>query len=289
MRASILSSGCSGRTRRAFPTSGWSTRSIRCTGSPGCRIRAAWWRTAAFICGRMGAQNWDTMTAVFDYGPLDDLTKGFQVQYTSRFTNSAGGVKELYYSNGGMIDMDKQTVTPEGGLTAKSAAEMKHAAEPAAELLAGGAGGEGIDRADTGGDPQTSANMRNWMECVRSRKTPNAPHRSGLQPFDRAVHERCGDPDRAEGHVRRQDAAGDGGRQGLCVDGRAGLVARGDCASEGCAACARYAARACRWLPTRRTPRRYHDRRQAIYFVYLADVAEEAGALSADSPMTASR
>ncbi len=46
------------------------------------------------------------MTAVFDYGPLDDPTKGFQVQYTSRFTNSAGGVKELYYSNGGMIDMD---------------------------------------------------------------------------------------------------------------------------------------------------------------------------------------
>ena len=55
-----------------------------------------------------GRQNWDTMTAVFDYGPLDDPSKGFQVQYSSRFTNSAGGVKELYYSNGGMIDMDKQ-------------------------------------------------------------------------------------------------------------------------------------------------------------------------------------
>jgi predicted dehydrogenase len=61
-----------------------------------------------------GRTNWDTMTAVFDYGPLDDLTKGFQVQYTSRFTNAAGGTKELYYSNGGMIDMDKQTVTPTG-------------------------------------------------------------------------------------------------------------------------------------------------------------------------------
>src|SRR5665811_2156594 len=72
-----------------------------------------------------GRKNWDTMTAVFDYGPLDDLSKGFQVQYSSRFTNSAGGVKELYYSNGGMIDMDKQTVTPTGGLGAKSAAEMK--------------------------------------------------------------------------------------------------------------------------------------------------------------------
>ena len=41
-----------------------------------------------------GRQNWDTMTAVFDYGPLDDPTKGFQVQYSSRFTNSASGVRE---------------------------------------------------------------------------------------------------------------------------------------------------------------------------------------------------
>ena len=29
------------------------------------------------------------------------------------------------------------------------------------------------------GDPQTAANMRNWMECVRSRKTPNASIRAG--------------------------------------------------------------------------------------------------------------
>ena len=33
--------------------------------------------------------------------------------------------------------------------------------------------------ADTGSDPQTSANMRNWMECVRSRKTPNASIEAG--------------------------------------------------------------------------------------------------------------
>jgi predicted dehydrogenase len=126
-----------------------------------------------------GRKNWDTMTAVFDYGPLDDLNKGFQVQYTSRFTNSAGGVKELYYSNAGMIDMDKQTVTPNGGLSAKSAAEMKmqpnllpsfslvEKAEPMSTA------------ADMKGDPQTAANMRNWMECVRSRKTPNASIEAG--------------------------------------------------------------------------------------------------------------
>jgi predicted dehydrogenase len=71
-----------------------------------------------------GRKNWDTMTAVFDYGPLDDPSKGFQVIYSSRMTNSAGGIKEIYYSNGGMLDMDKQCVTSEGGMTAKSAAEM---------------------------------------------------------------------------------------------------------------------------------------------------------------------
>jgi predicted dehydrogenase len=121
-----------------------------------------------------GRRNWDTMTAVFDYGPEDDLTKGFQVQYSSRFTNSAGGVKELYYSNAGMLDMDKQTVTPTGGLTAKSAAEMKMQANLLEPFSLSKAVEETSTSANTGADNQTSANMRNWMDCVRSRKTPNA-------------------------------------------------------------------------------------------------------------------
>ncbi|MDR3792239.1 MAG: Gfo/Idh/MocA family oxidoreductase [Terracidiphilus sp.] len=126
-----------------------------------------------------GRQNWDTMTAVFDYGPLDDLTKGFQVQYTSRFTNSASGVRELYYSNGGMIDMDKQVVTPTGGLTAREAAAMglKENKLPSISLVEKVT--EQSHEANTGRDPMTSANMRNWMECVRSRKTPNASAEAG--------------------------------------------------------------------------------------------------------------
>ncbi len=126
-----------------------------------------------------GRQNWDTMTAVFDYGPLDDPSKGFQVQYSSRFTNSAGGVKELYYSNGGMIDMDKQMVTPTGGLNARNAAEMGMKANqlPSFSLVEHA---EAVSTAaNTGKDPMTSANMRNWMECVRSRKTPNASIEAG--------------------------------------------------------------------------------------------------------------
>jgi predicted dehydrogenase len=126
-----------------------------------------------------GRTNWDTMTAVFDYGPLDDLSKGFQVQYSSRFSNSAGGTKELYYSNGGMVDMNKQTVTSTGGLRAKEAAAMGMKEN----LLTGFSLAENAEAvstdADTKADPQTSANMRNWMECVRSRKTPNAPIEAG--------------------------------------------------------------------------------------------------------------
>ena len=125
-----------------------------------------------------GRRNWDTLTAVFDYGPLDDMSKGFQVVYSSRQTNSAGGTKELYYSNAGMLNMDTQKVTPEGGLKQKQADEM----HMKANLLPSFALGEGAaaeTSANTGADPQTTANMRNWMECVRSRKTPNASIEAG--------------------------------------------------------------------------------------------------------------
>jgi len=33
--------------------------------------------------------------------------------------------------------------------------------------------------ADTGADNATSANMPNWMECIRSRQTPNASVEAG--------------------------------------------------------------------------------------------------------------
>src|SRR5207244_7876979 len=71
-----------------------------------------------------GRKNWDTATIVFDYGPLNDPSKGFQVVYSSRMTNSAGGTKELYYSNAGMLNLDTNEITPSGGLTEKAAAEM---------------------------------------------------------------------------------------------------------------------------------------------------------------------
>ncbi|MGB6429021.1 MAG: Gfo/Idh/MocA family oxidoreductase [Candidatus Acidiferrales bacterium] len=122
-----------------------------------------------------GRKNWDTMTAVFDYGPLDDPTKGFQVIYSSRMTNSAGDVKEIYRSNGGTLDLVTNKITSDGGLTARSAAEMNMQANllPTVSLTDDPAQGAST-AADTGDDKMTLANVRNWMECVRSRKTPNA-------------------------------------------------------------------------------------------------------------------
>jgi predicted dehydrogenase len=128
-----------------------------------------------------GRKNWDTMTAVFDYGPLDDSSKGFQVVYTSRMTNEAGEVKELYYSNGGTLDLDKKTVSPEGGLTKRYADEMGMQPNLSPKISLLDSAPKIATSADTGGDPDTSANVRNWMECVRSRKNPNADIDAGYQ------------------------------------------------------------------------------------------------------------
>ena len=125
-----------------------------------------------------GRTNADTLTAVFDYGPPDNAKQGFQVVYSSRFTNSAGGTKELYYSNAGMMNLDNNTITPEGGLNTEEAAAMNmkpNLLEPFKLPEVNVA-----TDANTSGDPLTSAHMRNWMECVRSRKQTNAPVEAGF-------------------------------------------------------------------------------------------------------------
>lgn len=124
-----------------------------------------------------GRKNFDTMTAVFEYGPLDNPEEGFQVIYSSRQHNSAGGIKEVYYSNGGSLNLSNNMVTPEGGLTEHFANEMgmkpfllEEFKLPEIEL---------VTSADTGSDPLTTAHMRNWMECIRSREKTNAPVEAG--------------------------------------------------------------------------------------------------------------
>ena len=128
---------------------------------------------------RDGRTNFDTMTAVFDYGTAAKGGKGFQVIYSSRQTNSAGDVKEIYYSNGGSLNLDTNKIGPEGGLKENHAKAMGKEAFLLPEMsLVDEAPVKAETSASTGVDNSTLAHMRNWMECVRSRKTPNADIRA---------------------------------------------------------------------------------------------------------------
>jgi predicted dehydrogenase len=125
-----------------------------------------------------GRKNWDTITAVFDYGPQNDPSTGFQVSFQSRMDNGDDHATEVYYSNGGELNLDTNKITPAGGLTQHFAEAMHMQANllPTMDLSSAE---KVVTSANTGGDSLTSAHIRNWMECVRSRKQPNAPVDAG--------------------------------------------------------------------------------------------------------------
>ena len=127
-----------------------------------------------------GRKNADTMTAVFDYGPNGDMSEGFQVVYSSRMHNSAGGVKEIYYSNGGTLNLQTNKVTADGGLKERHASAMNMQANLLPEMSLVEKVDKVVTGANTGADNMTSRHMRNWMECVRDKNPKtNAPARVG--------------------------------------------------------------------------------------------------------------
>src|SRR5687767_10020763 len=71
-----------------------------------------------------GRTNWDTMTAVFEYGPIDDPSTGFQVIFCSRMHNGDEKPSEVYYSNGGELNLITNMVSPKGGLSKRFADDM---------------------------------------------------------------------------------------------------------------------------------------------------------------------
>jgi predicted dehydrogenase len=114
-----------------------------------------------------GRQSCDTFTTILEYGPENDPSKGFQAVFSSRQTNSARGNVEKYHSAIGTIDLIKGTVSNEGVEKAKEETKKLAETEVAATAANTGAGGMEV------------AHMRNWMECIRSRKQPNAPVEAG--------------------------------------------------------------------------------------------------------------
>lgn len=126
-----------------------------------------------------GRSNWDTLTAAFDYGPDDNLTTGFQVIFLSRMHNGEERPSEIYYSNGGELNLNTNMISPEGGLSERHAAAMGMSANLLPQISLADKAVATVASANTGGDSTTSNHMRNWMECIRSRKEPNAPVEAG--------------------------------------------------------------------------------------------------------------
>ena len=126
-----------------------------------------------------GRKNWDTITAVFDYGPENDPATGFQVTFASRMHNGDERPAEVYYSNGGELNLITNKVSPNGGLRKNFAEAMGMQPNLLPEVDLGANATKVVASANTGGDALTSAHVRNWMECVRSRKQPNAPVEAG--------------------------------------------------------------------------------------------------------------
>ena len=125
-----------------------------------------------------GRRNWDTITAVFDYGPQNDPLNGFQVTFASRMHNGDENPAEIYYSNGGELNLNTNKVSPRGGLNKRFAEDMKMQPNLLPEISLTNTE-KVVAAANTGGDTLTSNHVRNWMECVRSRKQPNAPVEAG--------------------------------------------------------------------------------------------------------------
>jgi hypothetical protein len=126
-----------------------------------------------------GRKNWDTTTAVFDYGPQSDLTTGFQVTFGSRMHNGDEKPSEIYYANGGELNLITNTVSSNGGLQQNHAAAMNMQPNLLPNIKLVDTFEKAVASANTGGDRLTSNHMRNFMECVRSRKQPHAPVEAG--------------------------------------------------------------------------------------------------------------
>lgn len=126
-----------------------------------------------------GRTNWDTTTAVFEYGPANDAASGFQVTFGSRMHNGDEKPSEIYYANGGELNLITNMVSPTGGLRENHAKAMNMPANLLPEMKLVDSAEKVIASANTGADQLTSNHMRNFMECMRSRRQPNAPVGAG--------------------------------------------------------------------------------------------------------------
>ncbi len=121
-----------------------------------------------------GRENEDTITVVYEF------RKNFQVTYQARLTNGSDEPSELFYSPQGKLDTINMTVSGEGAeakFRKRDPINIEAFEEPRPKNAPSGPSNE--PNAPTVGDA-TAAHVYNWLQCMRSRKQPNASAEDGF-------------------------------------------------------------------------------------------------------------
>lgn len=118
-----------------------------------------------------GREHADTMDCILEY------PKGWILNYSTRLGNKYPVPEVIFYGTKGTFDTETWTARGDGGgdgaITAPITVPKPERAAPAPASTGSSslAGGLAQNEARVEGE----GHVRNWLECVRSRKTPNAP------------------------------------------------------------------------------------------------------------------
>ena len=118
---------------------------------------------------RDGRENADTFQALIEY------PSGYLVSYSTRFGNSGGEGGPVIYGTNGSLDVPSLTVSGAGGGGSVTIHKSEHEPykidiEPSRKIK------QSFELKPHEG----TSHMRNWMECVRLRKKPNADVQAGF-------------------------------------------------------------------------------------------------------------
>jgi predicted dehydrogenase len=124
-----------------------------------------------------GREHADTLDCILE------CPKGFIVNYSSRLSNKHAVPEAIFYGTKGTFDTESWTARGEGG-GADALKEPVTVPKPAARSNSSPSAVPAADgqTAEPQNDPRIGGegHVRNWIECVRSRATPNAPVEVGF-------------------------------------------------------------------------------------------------------------
>jgi len=124
---------------------------------------------------RMRPECFDTISRA--YGDPGYSGNALQVEFFGRMANACGGTEDHYYSQKGSLETASGKVSGDDGLVDRYEKLAGRSADvlPDKQLFEGPAhkpGRQSSGEDELRADARTSAHMKNWIECVRSRKAP---------------------------------------------------------------------------------------------------------------------